>query len=234
MIQIVQEIFERALARLSLHLVTIVPPLIVAAVILLVAFLLATAIRWIITKAIRGAALENFLRETGIAPGLPASGRLRAAGMLGGFAYWVVLGIGFLTALDIFDTSLTSRIVEATVFAIPKLLTAAAILLAGLWLSRYLGRSTLVWAVNEGMPLARRLALAVRLLIMFVAVVVAAEALGFAERVFFSAFVIMAGAAALAAAIAGGLTLRSLMERSLDKASERSNGERERSLWNHL
>jgi hypothetical protein len=65
-------------------------------------------------------------------------------------------------------------------------------------------------------------------------VVVAAEMLGFAERVFFAAFVIFAGAAALAAGIAGGLMMRSLMERSLDKKDEPSNGDYERSLWNHL
>jgi len=233
MIRVLQEIFERSIARLSQHLITYAPPLIVAAVILLVAFLLAMALRWLISKAIKAAALDKFLRYSGLTSVVDRSGRLRAASLLAGAAYWVTLGIGLLTALDVFDTTFTSRIVEGTVFAIPRLLTAAAILLAGFWLSRYLGRSALVWAVNEGVPFARRVATAVRAIILFVAVVVAADTLGFAERVFFAAFVILVGAAALAASIAGGLTLKSVLDRSLKERRE-SVEEEERSLWNHL
>ena len=234
MIRIVQEIFEKAMARLSLHLLTFIPPLIVAVVILLATFVLALGLRWLIVKAIKGAAMDRFLRDSGVASVMDRSGNLRAATVLAGVVYWTTLGIGFLTALDTFDTNLTSRIIESTVFAIPKLLTAGLILLAGFWLSRFLGRSALVWAVNEEVWFARRLALAVKLAILFVAVVVAADTLGFGERVFFAAFVIVAGAAGLAVAIAGGMTLKSLMQRSLDKKCEPAERELERSLWNHL
>ena len=116
-------------------------------------------------------------------------------------------------------------------FAVPRLFTAAAILLAGFWLSRYLGRSALVWAVNEGVPFARRWAAAVKGAILFVAVVVAAETLGFAERVFFAAFVMFVAAVALAGSIAFGLTLRSMLERSLRDPGREREEERERSLW---
>ena len=66
MIRVLQEIFERSIARLSQHLITYAPPLIVAAVILLVAFLLAMALRWLISKAIKAAALDKFLRDSGL------------------------------------------------------------------------------------------------------------------------------------------------------------------------
>jgi hypothetical protein len=234
MIRIVQEIFEKAMARLSLHLVTFVPPLIVAVVILLVTFMIALALRWLATKLIKGAAIEKFLRDSGVAPAVNRSANLRAASVVAGFVYWSTLGIGFLTALDVFDTSLTSRIIESILFAIPKLLAAAGILLAGHWLSRYLSRSALVWAVNEEVPFARRLALAVKLGILFVAVVVAAETLGFAERVFFAAFLIVGGACAVAFGVAGGATLRSLTRGHLENHDQPDEKKWERSLWNHL
>jgi hypothetical protein len=234
MIRIVQEIFEKAMARLSLHLVTFAPPLIVAVVVLLVTFLIALALRWLIVKAIKGAAIDKFLRDSGVASVVDRSTNLRATTLLAGFVYWATLGIGILTALDVFDTSLTSRIIESVVFAIPKLLTAAAILLIGYWLSRYLSRSALVWAVNEELPYGRRLALGIKLGILFVAVVVSAETLGFAERVFFAAFVIVCGACGVAVAIGAGMTLRPLFHRSLDKNGEPAERELERSLWNHL
>jgi hypothetical protein len=234
MIQVFQEIFEKALARLSLHVTTYMPPLLVAVTILAGAFLLATVVRWLILKAVKGAALERFLSESGLSSMLYRSGRLRAASLVAGVAYWTIVAVGVLTALDVFDTNLTSRIIEATVFSIPKLVTAGAILLAGFWLAQYLGRSTLVWAVNEGMPMARRLAIAVRIVVMFVAVVVAADALDFAERVFLAAFVILVGSAALAASLAVGFSLRDSLKRYLSPDREQATPEHERSLWSHL
>jgi len=234
MIHVLQQILEKALARLSQNLVACLPPLIVAAVILSVAFLLATILRWLILKAVKAVALDRFLRDSGLGSFLDRSGRLRAASLVAGVAYWAILGTALLMSIDVFDTTLTSRIVQATVFAVPKLLAAGAILLAGFWLAQYLGRSTLVWAVNEGMPFARRLAIGVKVAIAFVAVVVAADTLGFAGRVFFAAFVIVTGAAALAGGIAAGLALRSALDRSLHQPGTRSGEREEHSLWNHL
>jgi hypothetical protein len=50
----------------------------------------------------------------------------------------------------VFNTNLTTQMTSAFVLFLPKLFVAAVILLVGLWLSQYLGRSTLVWSVNEG------------------------------------------------------------------------------------
>jgi hypothetical protein len=206
----------------------------VAATVLGGAYVLATVVRWTILKVVKGVTLDRFLSDSGLSSIFNHSGRLRGATVLAGTCYWTILVIGFLTAVDVFDTTLTSRIVEATVFAIPKLVTAGAILLAGFWLAKYLGRSTLVWAVNEEIRMARRLAMAVRIVVVFVAVVVAADALEFARPVFFAAFVIVLAAAALAAGIAGGLALSRYFEERLSRGREDPSDREERALWNHL
>ncbi len=234
MIQVLQQIFEKTLARLSQHLITYVPPLIVAVTIVVVAFLLAHVVRWLILKLVKGSRLDQFLRESGLSSMVDRSGRLRAASLVAATCYWAILIVGLLTAVDVFDTTLTSQLVESTVFAVPRLITAAAILLAGFWLAQYLSRTTLIWAVNEGMPLARRLAIGVKVLVCFVAVVVAADALNFARDVFYAAFLIIMGAAALAVSIAAGLSLRSSWEHYLNRQPEESAEREERSLWNHL
>ncbi len=234
MIHVLQEIFEKTLARLAQHLITYIPPLIVAATMVFGAFLLATVLRWMILKVVKAAALDRFLRESGLSSILDRSGRLRGASLVANVCYWAILVVGFLTALDVFDTTLTTRIVETTVFSIPRLVAAGAILLAGFWLAQYLSRSTLIWGVNEGMPAARRLAMAVRILVLFVTVVVAADALDFATRVFFTAFVILMGAAALAASIAVGFSLRGSLEKYLSPRSEEPVEQDGRSVWHHL
>ena len=234
MIRVLQEIFEKALARLGQHLTTYVPPLMVAVVILLVACLLARVVRWLILRAVKGISLDRFLRESGLSSMLDRSGRMRGASIVAGTAYWAILGVGLLTALDVFDTKLTAQIIESTVFLFPKLLTAGAILVAGFWLAQYLSRGMLVWAVNENIPLARRLAAVVKTAVGFVAVVVAADVLNFASQVFFAAFVIFAGTVALATGLAVGFGVRGAVERYILRQGERQSGEPEKSLWSHL
>ena len=91
----------------------------------------------------------------------------------------------------------------------------------------------LVWAVNENVPSPRRLATLVRVVIMFVAVVVAADQLDFARSVFFAAFVIVMSGGVLTASLAFGLR-RSGVSRFFGEKLEHSEEPQERSLWNHL
>ncbi len=234
MIPVFEEILEKTIARLSHNLTTYLPPLIVAIFILLVTFAVAKLVRWVILRAVKAITLDKFLRDSGLTSIFDRSGQVRAATLVAGIAYWAIVATGLLTALDTFDTSLTSQMVQATVFSIPKLVTAGLILLAGFWLAQYLGRSALLWAVNEGMPFARRIAMGVRVVIVFVAVVVAADALNFARSVFFAAFVILVGGATFALSLALGVGLRPSIERRLREREPERVPEPERSVWSHL
>jgi hypothetical protein len=108
------------------------------------------------------------------------------------------------------------------------------ILLGGVWLGQYLGRSMLVWAVNENIPGARRLAVLVRIVVMFVAVVVAADQLDFARSVFLAAFIILVGGGVLTASLAIGLSGSGLRRFLGTQKEETVQDSSERSLWNHL
>jgi hypothetical protein len=233
MIGTLQEIMERALERLAVTITTYLPSLLAAVVIFLGALAIASLVRWLLTRMIKAAAIDRFLHQSGLSSMLDHSGRLRATRLVAGATYWGILLIGFLTALSAFDTSLSSRMVEGIVFLLPKLVTAGAILLVGAWLAQYLGRSMLVWACNEGIPYARRLAGAVRILIVFVAVVVAADHLDFARNIFLAAFVLLVGGAVLAVSIAVGIASHKALERHFGEGRPEEEKE-ERSVWNHL
>ncbi len=233
MIASLQQIIERAVETLSTTLQAWLPPLLAGATILVVAILIATLVRWLLTRLIRGAGFDRFLRQSGISSIFDRSGRLRTTRLVASTAYWIILGLGALTALSAFNTLITTRIVETVVFLFPKLVTAGLILLGGAWLSQYLGRSTLIWGVNEGFTFSRKLAAAVRIVIMFVAVVVAADTLDFARSVFLAAFVILVGGAVLASSLALGLGARGWVSRHFEsrEAQEEADG---RSVWHHL
>jgi hypothetical protein len=229
---LLQGITQRILTQLN----ALLPPLVVAVLLIAVFFVLAIVARWVLAKAIKGARMDRFLADSGLSSMLHGTGEMRSVPLVAGAAFWLILAVGVLLGLSVFETNLTSRMVEGAVLLFPKLVTAGAILLAGFWLARFLGHSILVWAVNEEIPAPRRVAALTRVMIVFVAVVVAAEVLGFAPHVFFAAFVIVAGAAALALSLALGLGGRDAVRRYLETHANRSRQqeEGEKSLWNHL
>jgi len=234
MIETMRVVLEALLGRLRYEITTYLPAVLAALIILLGAYLTAVAVRWLLNRIFKGVAADRFLRRSGLAFMLDSSGRLRATRIVAETVYWLILLAGFLTALSAFGTELTSLMIHNFVLLLPKLAVAGLILLAGFWSGHYLGRSALVWAVNENMPHPRRIAGAVRLVIMFVAVVAAADHLNFARGVFLAAFVILLGGSALAASLALGLGGRDAARRYLEDNTPRAEDNHTKSLWNHL
>lgn len=232
MIEILKKVLETALDRLQYQVTTYLPSTLAALTLILAAYLVALSIRWVIYRIFKGLTIDKFLRQSGVAFMIDRSGRLRATRIVAETSYWGILLGGFLMGLSVFNTDITTQMIQGFLFLMPKMLVAGLILLVGMWLSQYLGRSLLVWAVNEELPSPRRLAALTRLLIMFVAVVAAADQLNFARTVFLAAFIILVSGIVLALSLAVGLSagggLRSYLE-------ERKSGEgKERSLWSHL
>lgn len=233
MIEVLRKVLEGAVDRLHHQITTYLPPLLAALALIAVAWAIALLARWIVYRIFKGLAIDKFLRQSGVAFLVDPSGRLRATRIVGETVYWGIVLTGFLLGVNVFDTDLTSQMVQSFVFLLPKLMVAGLILLGGAWLGYYLGHSMLVWAVNENLPSPRRLAVVVRVLIIFVAVVAAADQLNFARTVFLAAFIILVGGVVLAGSLAVGLSASGV--RQLLEARPRASGEsEERSLWSHL
>jgi hypothetical protein len=240
MFETLKKVLESALERLQYQVTTYLPALLAALTLVLGAYLSALLARWLIYRIFKGLAIDKFLRQSGVAflvdPSgrlVDPSGRLRATRLVAETVYWCILLSGFLLGVNVFGTDLTNQIVRSFMSLLPRLFVAGLILLGGTWLGQYLGRSMLVWAVNENFPSPRRLAAVVRILIMFVAVVVASDQLNFARSVFLAAFIIFVGGAVLAASLLIGLG-RGSVRRFLEEKSDQTGESGERSLWSHL
>jgi len=234
MIETFRQVLEQTVARLSAQATAWLPPLFVAIVVFGVAWALALVLRWLLLHAFKGERFDAFLRKTGIGTMLDHSGRLRASPLLAHAIYYAILLIGLLNAISVFDTDITREIVDSVVHLLPKLFAAGAIVLAGVWLAQYLGRGALLWASNEGFSWARRFCAFVRVAVVFVAVVVAADVLNFARTVFFSAFLIFSIGAVFAACLVVALNHREVCRWFTASRSQAQESEDERSLWHHL
>ncbi len=217
------KILGEALERLTGPAAAALPRIIAALAIVILGLACAHVARWLAARGIKASRLDHFLANSGLASLLGFSSRFRAARAVVGIVYWSIVLVTLLAAVDAFDMRLTSRAIEAAVLLLPKLVTAGAIVLAGMWVGQYLGRSTLVWACNEELARPRLLAGAVRTAIVLVAVAAAADHLDFARAVFLTGFAIVfaGGVAALGVGVARGWFSRREEERA-------------ESLWNHL
>jgi len=233
MVDILKTVVRDAVARLNHQVTTYLPSLLAAAVMVIGAYLTALLVRWLIYRIFKGFAVDKFLRESGVVYILAPSGRLQATRIVAETAFWCILLSGFLLGLNVFGSDFTTQIQQGIVSLLPKLFVAGLILLSGSWLSQYLGRGALVWAVNENLPSPRRLATGVRTLVIFAAVVVAADQLQFSSKVFFAAFIIIVGGAVLAASLAIGLGNRGVRQ-LFEERKDRGQDSAERSLWSHL
>jgi hypothetical protein len=235
MIETLRKIIEGALERLHHHVTTYLPATLAAITLILGAWVLAIFVRWLLYRIFKGLAMDRFLRQSGLAFMIDRSGRLRATRLVAESAYWIILLTGLLVGLNVFNTDLTTQIIQGFVFMIPKLVVAGLILLGGIWLSQYLGRSMLVWAVNEEFPYPRRLAVIVRIMIVFVAIVVAAYQLDFARPIFLAAFILVVGGAVFTVSMSIVLGLRGNLQKLWkDKPTADAGSSEERSLWSHL
>jgi hypothetical protein len=228
-----RKVLEDALERLHSQVTAYLPAFLAAVILMLGAWIVAASLRWLIYRIFKGLTIDKFLRQSGLALMIDRSGRLRATRLVAESVHGGVLIGGALMGLSVFNTNLTMQITQGFVSLLPKLLVAGVILLAGAWLSQFLGRSMLVWSVNEGLPHPRRLAALVRILILFVAVVVVADQMNFARGVFLTAFVILIGGAVLCVALTIALGAAGSVRKYLDEKRE-AHESGERSLWNHL
>ena len=100
---------------------------------------------------------------------------------------------------------------------VPHLLAALMILVGGAILARFLARSTLIGAVNMRIRFARLLSLAVKWLVLLVAIAMALDHLGIGRSILPLAFGIVFGGIVLAAALAVGLGARDVVSRTLEQ-----------------
>jgi hypothetical protein len=160
-----------------------------------------------------------------------ASEMLRAAEMpapenlIGQLVFWIVW-IGFImSAIDTLQFAPFQGLVHEFFRFVPRFLAALLVLALGFLIGNFLWRATLLGAVNAGLPGARLLSGAIRLLVIAIGVVMALEQLGLATAVVLTAFAIAFGAFMLGLAIAFGLggrdAAKQLLEHQLRSKRER-------------
>ena len=137
----------------------------------------------------------------------------------------LVILVGFLIGITAFDAEWASQLARSALGYIPNILAAALVLLVGVIVARYLGRSVLIGAVNMNLQYARVLSMGVKWLVVVLALAMALEHLKIAPRVVELAFGILFGGIVFALALAAGLGSKDLVTKSLAGEAKKPPGE---------
>jgi small-conductance mechanosensitive channel len=179
---------------------------------ILLGLILGWMAKEIIYRALRALRFDRLCDRLGVGLVVERTGLARSSSYLAG---QVVQGLIILTALlaglNALGTPLTRNLVERFFLYLPHLLAALLVLVVGALISRFLGRSVLIAAVNAQMPSARLLAGLTRFFVMALTVVAALDEVGISRTTIIVAFAILFGGLVAAAAIAVGLGARDLV-----------------------
>lgn len=165
----------------------------------------------VIYRVLRAVRFDRLCDRGGLGLVIERTGFGRSCSYL---AAQVVQGLIVLTALlaglNALGTPLTRNLVDRFFLYIPHIIAAILVLVVGALISRFLGRSVLIAAVNARMPSARFLAGLTRFFVMALTIVAALDEVGISRTTIIVTFSILFGGLVTAAAIAVGLGAREL------------------------
>jgi Mechanosensitive ion channel, conserved TM helix len=213
----VDQILRQATNQMADHVANFLPGLLVSLTLMLAAFLVALFARMLLVRALRGLEFDRRAEQWGLSAraGWPAS--TSPSQTMARVVYWTILILGLLVSLTALNATIPSRLALSVFEYVPHLLAALLILIVGTVAARFLARSVLIGAVNMQIQSARLLSLAVKWLVLLIAVAMALDHLGIGRTVLLLAFAILFGGVVLAAALAVGLGARDVVSRTLEQ-----------------
>jgi small-conductance mechanosensitive channel len=233
MVQEIADALVQSWRNFATAFVLFVPRLVAATIIFAGGFVLAILVRRAVQRLLAWVHFDRLALRTGASDMLRLADLPSAELLIAKIMFWIVW-IGFLvSALDTLQFGPFQGLVEEFFRFVPRFLLALLILALGFLVGNFVWRGTLLASVNAGLPAARLLSGALRLVVIAIAVVMALEQLGVATTVVLTAFAIAFGAVMLGLAIAFGLGGREVARELLEQHS-RVRRERDSDAGPHL
>ncbi len=217
-----KEFWEKALLgpleTLSREVLVVLPNVLAMSIILLVGLVAAWSIGHVVERLLRVIGLDLLSNRLGVSAALARGGvKTDPSHLVGRTAYWLVVAFAIMGGLGALNLQPLNQFAQSFLAYLPRLFTAALILVVGYLLSNFVSQAVLIAAVNAGIPPARIVAACSRWGVQLVAVAMALEQLGIAQNIVTEGFGIVLGGVVLAGAIAFGLGAKDLAKEFLER-----------------
>lgn len=206
---------------------------------MLILILLGLVVGWlakeIFYRVLRTLRFDRLCDRLGVGLVVERTGLARSSSYLAGqIVQGVIVVTCFLAGLNALGSPVARNLVERFFLYLPHLLAAFVVLVVGALVSRFLGRSVLIAAVNAGMPAARLLSGLTHFFVMTLTVVAALDELGISRTTIIVTFAILFGGVVAAGAIAFGLGARDLARELLQSQFHPERHEEAEDTMRHL
>jgi len=194
------------LNELLLKFKVFLPNLLAMLVILLVGFILARIIKIMLVKFLTAIKFDSWSDRMGFTK-LMRQGDLwsKPSATVGGIVFWLLIIVTLMSGLNALQVPAIDQLVGQFFSYIPRLFSAAIIMIVGYVLSGFISRTVLITAANSGFHYAKLLAKAVNTLLIVLILAMVMEQLQIAPSIVISAFSIIFGGIVIALAIAFGV-----------------------------
>ncbi len=219
--EILQKGVVEPLRQLQQQVVNYLPNLFAVLFIVVVGVVAAWLAKEIVYRVLFLARFDRLCERLGVATVIEPLGPRSSSHFAGRLVQGFLLLVTFVLALNALMPEVSSDLIVRFLLYLPRILAAAIILLVGALVGRFLGRGTLIAAVNAGVAGARLLASVVRFFILILSVVIALEMLGIGRATLVMTFGILFGGVVTALAIAFGIAGKDLAREVLDSVLKR-------------
>lgn len=220
-----QELFLEPLKSGGEKIISLLPSLLGALVILLLGWLVAKIFKAALVKLLVAMRLEKLSAKSGLSRFL-SRGDIKhsLADILGTLIFWIIFLFFIYLAADVLELSLVSDLINRILSFIPNLIAALLIIIVGVLLSSFFRGVVKVAATSYDLAHRELLAKIVQYLIIFFAIAMSLEELGVATQILVNSVLIIVGAIAFGFALAFGLGSKDVVGKIVSKILESERG----------
>lgn len=216
------EFLEKALLapmeQLGRQVITVLPSILAMLIIIGFGLLAAWALGHTVERLLRVVRLDHLCNRLGFTAALARGGvKSDPSHIVGRAAYWVVVAFATVAGLGALNLQPINQFAQSLLAYIPRMFTAAVVVVVGYLLSNFISQGVLIASVNAGLPPARLVAAVSRWGVQLFAVAMALEQLGIAQNVVVVGFAIAFGGIVFAAGLAFGLGAKDLAKDYLER-----------------
>ncbi|MFQ5883563.1 MAG: mechanosensitive ion channel domain-containing protein [Thermoplasmata archaeon] len=180
--------------------------LIFAIFILIIGYIVAKVVKWIVIKGLRRVRVDSYFRGTGLLESLRGVGFVGIPDLLGLLVFWFIFLFFGALALTYLQFEQVGAFVTLIITYLPRIMGAVLIVLAGLWLGTWASSRVKEPAEEADLPITTEtVGSIVKWLVVFISVVLALGLLGVDTTILVTTFTILIAAIAAALAISFGL-----------------------------
>lgn len=211
------------------------PNLLAMLVILLVGIVFARIIKLLLVKFLTAIQFDSWSDRMGFTK-LMRKGDLWAkpSAILGEIVFWLLIIVTLMSSLNALQILAIDHLVGQFFSYIPRIFSAAMILIVGYVLSGFVSRAVLIAASNSGFHYAKILAEAIHTLLIVLILSMVMEQLRIAPGIVLAAFSIIFGGIVIALAIAFGVGGIDAARRIIEKESIAKREEETKDEIEHL